>query len=99
MELLIPFNGAVAMALLPLITPLESITKNISILLPGIESNAYKCIVKAFDDDKETALDTIYFRIILDKPKVTLHTKQASVKINAVVPVKATDRKSTRLNS
>lgn len=71
-------------------TPLESITKNISILLPGIESNAYKCIVKAFDDDKETALDTIYFRIILDKPKVTLHTKQASVKINAVVPFKAT---------
>lgn len=70
-------------------TPLESISETISILLPGTESSAYRCIVKAFDDDLETASDTIYFRVILDKPTVTLHTKLSTEKINAVVPFKA----------
>lgn len=69
--------------------PLESISKTITLSLPGTETDSYHCIVKAIDDDKETALDTIFFRVILDKPTVVLHTKNATVKINSVVQFKA----------
>lgn len=71
-------------------TPLESISEKITFLLPGTESNAYRCVVKAFDDDGETALDTVYFRVILDRPTVTVHTKQSTQKINSEVSFKAT---------
>ena len=70
-------------------TPLESISEKITFLLPGTESNAYRCVVKAFDDDGEFGLDTVYFRVILDKPTVTVHTKQSTQKINTEVSFKA----------
>ncbi len=67
-----------------------SIATTIGVTLPGMETNTYKCVVKAIDDDNESSLDTLFFRVVLDKPSVTVNTKQSTVKINSEVNFSAT---------
>lgn len=70
--------------------PAASITETINITLPGAETNSYTCYFKALDDDgEESEPDTLVFKTLLDLPTVTLATKSATVKINAVTPIKA----------
>lgn len=71
------------------LTPAKSVTSTIGIVLPGEESDSYKCIVKAVDDDGESSADTLHFRVVLDKPTITLTPKVATVKINSGVQIKA----------
>lgn len=71
-------------------TPAASITESVTITLPGTETDSYTCYFKAMDDDgEESEPDTLVFKTLLDLPTVTLATKSATVKINAVTPIKA----------
>jgi hypothetical protein len=72
------------------LSPAKSVTSTIGVVLPGEESDSYKCIVKAVDDDGESSTDTLHFRVVLDKPTITITPKVATKKINASVQVSAT---------
>ena len=63
----------------------KKVSANIDVTLPKEATNAYKCIVRATDDDGEQGFDTLYFRAVLDKPSITLFTTTADVKINSKV--------------
>ncbi len=70
--------------------PAASISETVSITLPGTETDSYTCYFKSVDDDgEESEPDTLIFKTLLDLPTVTLATKSATVKINAVTPIKA----------
>lgn len=70
-------------------SPAATVTETISITMPGSETDSYTCYFKAYDDDDEYDADTLVFTALLDKPTVTLATHSETVKINAVVPIKA----------
>ena len=73
------------------ITPAKSITDvPITIVMPGTESENYRCLVTAVDDDGEEGLDTLTFRVLLDPPTVTLKTHADIVKINSSQKIVAT---------
>lgn len=65
------------------VTAGKTVSATIDVKLPSTETNAYKCIVRATDDDGEFGYDTIFFRAVLDKPSITLFTHAAEVKINS----------------
>lgn len=67
------------------ISSAKTVSAKINVALPSDETNAYKCIARATDDDGEYGYDTIYFRAVLDKPSITLFTTTAEVKINSKV--------------
>ena len=67
------------------ISAAKSVSATFSVTLPSSETNAYKCIVRATDDDGEYGYDTLYFRAVKDAPSITLYTTSAEVKINAKV--------------
>ncbi|MCQ2106300.1 MAG: hypothetical protein MJZ26_10970 [Fibrobacter sp.] len=72
------------------ITPAKSVSDlKITITLPGQETNKYRCIFKAIDDDKEESSDTLTFATLLDIPTIRLATKTDTVKINSNVKIKA----------
>lgn len=62
--------------------PQRNVSTSVNITLPGTASENYRCIVKATDDDEESATDTISFKVILDKPYVGLNIKQQTLTIN-----------------
>ena len=53
----------------------------ISVQMPGIASENYKCIVRATDDDGETANDTAYFRVLQDLPYISLNITNQTLTI------------------
>ncbi len=67
------------------ISAAKSVHTSFDVTLPSSETNAYKCIVRATDDDGEYGYDTLYFRAVKDAPAITLFTTSAEVKINAKV--------------
>ncbi len=67
------------------IQPGKTVSAQIGVSLPKEETDAYKCIVRATDDDGEQGFDTLYFRAVLDRPSITLFTSTADVKINSSV--------------
>ena len=67
----------------------KSVSATLGATLPGEATNSYKCVVKAIDDDNESSLDTLFFRVVLDEPTVTLNTTQATLKINATTDLSA----------
>lgn len=67
------------------VTAAKTVSATMNVTLPSAETNAYKCIVRATDDDGEFGYDTIFFRAVLDKPSITLFTNSAEVKINSSV--------------
>lgn len=70
-------------------TPQKSISDlPISVLLPGDATNNYKCVFKATDDDNESTKDSVTFKVILDKPYVSLNTKQQELTIKDQTPFK-----------
>lgn len=83
-------NGNIAFDYDTTITPAKTVTDfKINIILPGEETNKYRCILKAIDDDLEESADTLTFTTLLDLPTVRLATKSDTVKINSNVKVKA----------
>lgn len=63
-------------------TPQQALSNlPISVQMPGIASENYKCIVRATDDDGETANDTAYFRVLLDLPYVSLNITNQTLTI------------------
>lgn len=68
-----------------LIQPGKNVSAEIHVTLPKEETNAYKCIVRATDDDGERGFDTLHFRAVLDRPSITLFTASADVKIKSKV--------------
>ena len=67
------------------IQPGKNVSAEMNVTLPKEETNAYKCIARATDDDGEQGFDTLYFRAVLDRPSITLFTSSADVKINSKV--------------
>lgn len=61
----------------------------LQVQLPGAETDNYRCIFKAIDDDGEEGMDTLTFKTLLDLPTVTLNTQRDTVKINSNQPIKA----------
>lgn len=59
----------------------KSINETINIQIPGTASDDYHCIVQVIDDDNETASDTIKFKVILDKPYVSLNIKKQTLTV------------------
>ena len=53
----------------------------ITVLMPGTASDNYKCIIKATDDDGESANDTVYFRVLLDLPFISINKKNQTLTI------------------
>ena len=53
----------------------------ISVQMPGIASENYKCIVKVTDDDGESANDTAYFRVLQDLPYISLNITNQTLTI------------------
>lgn len=67
------------------ITAGKSVSATMNVTLPNTETDKFKCIVRAVDDDDEMGYDTIAFRAVLDKPTIRLFTNSADVKINSQV--------------
>lgn len=67
------------------LSPAKNVSAQIHVSLPSSETDAYKCVVRATDDDGEAGFDTLHFRAVLDKPSITLFTSTATVKINSTV--------------
>lgn len=71
-------------------TPSKTISDHrISLQMPGTETDNYRCVIKATDDDEDEGFDTLTFKVLLDPPVVKVATKQASVKINSVQTITA----------
>ena len=69
------------------VTPGKNVSATINVPLPQTETDNYKCVVRATDDDGEYGYDTLTFRVVLDKPSITLFTSSAEVKINSNIRV------------
>ena len=62
--------------------PKKSITNEpITVLMPGTATENYKCIVKATDDDGESANDTISFKVLQDLPYISLNIASQTLTI------------------
>lgn len=63
-------------------TPQKSVTNvPISVLMPGTASESFKCIVKATDDDGVSSNDTVLFRVLQDKPYISLNIASQTLTI------------------
>jgi len=63
-------------------TPSKSISNEpVSLSMPGEATNNYRCVVRVTDDDGESASDTLEFRVLLDKPYVSINRKNATLTI------------------
>ena len=63
-------------------TPQKTISNEpITIIMPGTASENYKCIVKATDDDLQSANDTIFFRVLQDLPYISLNIASQTLTI------------------
>ena len=62
--------------------PKKSISNEpITVLMPGTATENYKCIVKATDDDGESANDTISFKVLQDLPYISLNIASQTLTI------------------
>lgn len=74
-----------------LTTPAKSISDYaITLNMPNIESDDYRCLITAIDDDGEEGRDTLTFKVLKDPPTITLKTHSDTVKINSQQKVVAT---------
>ena len=63
-------------------TPKKSISNEpITVIMPGTATENYKCIVRATDDDNETANDTITFKVLQDLPYISLNIASQTLTI------------------
>lgn len=72
------------------VTPAASVEASAEITMPGFDTDHFRCLFRAIDDDGEEGRDTLTFVALLDPPQVHLKTKADTVKIKSEQKIVAT---------